>query len=460
MPLTFIKPFISCLTVVVLSAVSASSLAQTTLSKNDEQQLKKAREFLDAGQGAAALKQLEPLEMKLAGEPAFDDVYGRAALATNQPSIALFALERCLEVDPNRVSCQLSMSKAYIALNDPDNARSYLHSLRAHPDTAVQQTVSEYADMIGGMATQDSDTRLSSYLQFGIGFDTNINAVTSQENMLIPGLGPGMMRLRPENKRKESGFASARYSLRYSTPLGEGWRFLTQMDLSGTGNFETSDFNTLVGDLSVGVSKQIDSHRFIVKLLAQNYRLRGDSYRNTVGMLGQYTYSLSNNSEIGAWAQYTRLNYSSTTQNPNNGLRNAHRYVGGLTWWQGVLNDRGLVYANVYGGAQETVNQGPLAKHYSFDLVGARLGIRYLAMPQLQLNASFGIEDRHYRGQNPLFLKSRQETFYDVSLGATWSINRKLSIRPQYNYNKSSSNMPLYQYDRHVFSINLRYELF
>lgn len=449
-----------CLAVAMAGAMPAIAAAQTHVPQNDEAHLDQARSLLKSGQAKEALAQLTPLENRLAGEPAFDTLLGRAALAAGEPSTAAFAFERCMAVDPQAVTCRLGMSKAHIALHDPGNARATLHPLRAHPDTEVQRTVSEYADMIGGLATQEAGPRLSSYIQFGIGFDSNINAVTSQDNMLIPGLGPGMMRLKREHQRKDSGFASVRYNLRYSTPLGSGWRFLTSVNISGRGNFETSDYNTLVGDLNLGLSKQLDKHRFTVRLLAQNYRLRGDSFRNTTGILGQYAYSLSESAEIGAWAQVSRLNYSSSNRSPNNGLRSAHRYVGGLTWWQGVANDRAVLYANVYGGAQETVNRSPQAKHYSFGLTGARIGVRYLATPQLQLNASVGAEHRRYRGENPLFLKSRRDTFYDFNIGATWALNRKLSIRPQYTYYKSSSNMALYKYDRHVFSINLRYELF
>lgn len=100
------------------------------------------------------------------------------------------------------------------------------------------------------------------------------------------------------------------------------------------------------------------------------------------------------------------------------------------------------------------------SRAYDYKLGGGRLGGMYLLSPKTQIEAGVGLEQRRYQGSDALFLKRRQDTFYDAYVGLTYAINRKISLRPHYKYYKNHANTPLYGYKRHVFTVNMRYEFF
>src|SRR5690625_1386085 len=68
---------------------------------------RKAQEWLQSGQPKTAYELLAPLEDELAGSIEFDLLFGQAALNADRPSVAAFAFERCLAIDPMHGLCRL-----------------------------------------------------------------------------------------------------------------------------------------------------------------------------------------------------------------------------------------------------------------------------------------------------------------------------------------------------------------
>lgn len=416
--------------------------------------LRQAQQWLETGQARTAYTVLVPLEATLAGHPEFDWLFGQAALHADQPSRAAFAFERCLAVDPSNGLCRLGIARAHISLQEVASAEDELNILaQSSPPEPVQEAIDNYRAMIAGTEVASQDKRLTSYFQTGVGYDSNINSATGRDSMALPAFGNLVFRLSDDGQKKESGFNEARFNISYSTPIAPNWRFLTEANIAATGNWETSDYNTVVSDLSVGLARRANKHQFIGRIQGQNYRLGDHTYRNLLGVLGQYSYSVSRDAEINVFAQGSRLHYPGFT------VRNANRYTMGASWTQGLARDRAVAYLTAYGGKEDTIKRkAPDTFDYSF--AGVRAGGMYLLTPRLQVEAGGGVEQRRYDGRDVLFEKSRRDTFYDAYLGLNYAINRKLSLRPQYRFAHNDSNATLYSYRRHVVTMNLRYELF
>lgn len=433
-------------------ATEASTV--NTTSTSHRAVVQQAQDWLNQGQGKTAYNLLVPLEPELAGQVDFDVVFGQAALHTDRPSQAAFAFERCLAVQPANGTCRLGMARAHISLQEVASARGELATLSAaSPSPQVQEVIANYLGLLSGEEAASQDSRLTSYLQLGVGYDSNINNASSRDTIALPFYQNDVFSLSREGQSQESGFTHGRFNIRYSTPIAPHWRFLTEANVAATGNWDTHRYDTLVSDLSVGLARRADKHQFVGKVLGQNYRLGGHSYRNLIGALGQYAYSVSDRAEVGAFVQASRLTYR------DNRLRDANRYTLGASWTQGLASDRGVVYLSGYGGTEDTTRrQAP--RHYDYSFGGARAGGMYLMTPRLQLEAGVGAERRRYAGQDKLFLKPRRDNVYNAYLGFNYAINRKLSLRPQYRYTHRDSNIVLHDYQRHVITVNLRYELF
>lgn len=416
--------------------------------------LNRAQAWLQQGQGQTAYSLLEPREAELAGLPAYDYLLGQAALAAKQPTRAALAFERCLAVDPLHGTCRLGMARAHMALSEVESARLELNTIsRSMPPDQVQEAVAHYLGLLAEPGAWGRDGRLSSYLEAGIGYDSNINSATSASSMALPAFGGAVFTLNRDGRKQGSGFNRVAFNLRYSAALTDNWRYLLETSIAATGNWEKHDYNTLVSDVSAGVVRQADRHQFSARLQAQHYGLGGHAYRNTVGVLGQYAYAATERSELSAFAQASRLSY------PHHRKRNANRYTGGVSGSQALASDRAVIYASLYGGWEDSRRQDA-PKGYQYHFAGMRAGGLYLLTPRIKLEAGAGAERRMHDGKDALFETRRRETLYDAYMGLDYAINRKLSLRPQYRFTHSDANTALRDFQRHVFTLNLRYELF
>ncbi len=455
--------YYSCL-VLLHTATAIISTAQPSYAQGLTDQhkavIQEATDWVSAGNGNTAYQKLLPLKNTLSGIPEFDAVFGQAALHANEPSIAAFAFERCLAMHPSNGICRLGMARAHLELSESSSARNELAILQqSKPPQQVQEAINNYLQRLDGVDRANQDTRLSSYIQWGVGYDSNINNATSSSTVALPLFGNLDFNISRDGRSIESAFAQAKFNIRYSTPLSDQWRLMTEANLSATSNFNNHRYNTTVADASVGLARRANKHQFLFKLQGQNYRLHETNYRNLIGVSGQYSYSVSDRSEATVFAQASRLNYSNSKYFRNNSLRNANRYTLGGTWMQGLASDRAVAYLTGYGGVERTV-KSHAPKSYDYNFMGVRTGGMYLLTPRTQIEAGVGIENRRHQGSDPLFLKSRNETLYDAYAGLNYRINRKLSIRPQYRFYKNSSNAKLYGYKRHIFTVNMRYEIF
>lgn len=435
-------------------ALAAPPVGAMPPDQDDTELMARAQEWLEQGRARTAYSMLESREHVLAGEPSYDKLLGLAALAANEPSRAAFAFERCLAVQADHGVCRLGMARAHIALSEAASARQELTLIAAtSPPAPVQKAVADYLGILANTPEGTQDSRLAAYLELGLGYNSNINSATSRDSMALPALGGAVFALSRQGRRSGSGFNQAAFNFRYSTPIATDWRFLAEANINALGNWQTNDYNTVVSDAHVGVARKLDKHQFIARLQTQNYVLGGRSYRNLLGGLGQYAYAVSDRSEFSAFVQASRLSY------PDDRLRAAMRYAGGVSWSQALAGDRAVAYASVYAGREDTIHRGaPNAYEYTFG--GLRAGGMYLLTPRLKLEGGVGAEQRRYDGQDALFLTRRSEVIYDGYVGLDYSITRKLSVRPQYRYAHSDSNIPLRDYQRHILSVNLRYELF
>lgn len=278
------------------------------------------------------LEQLLTQEHSRAGTPDYDLELGKAALRHDEPTLAAMAFERCLVIQPANEHCRLGLAHAYIMLGEKKSAKTELQQLQQSQQSAeIQKSIAHYLDLIDKSEAKSEVARLSSYIQVGLGYDTNINSATDLSEIALPG-DQGLVYLLPkEHQRTKSAVMTARYHINYSTPVNDQWRFTAQGNIAARGNFKTSRYNTLVSDLSVGLVRSVDQHQFSARIKLQNYRLHNRNFRNMGTLIGQYAYSLNPTTEISAFGQASKLNYSSTSYTPNNSQRNAYRFMGGAS---------------------------------------------------------------------------------------------------------------------------------
>src|SRR5690606_28552512 len=132
------------------------------------------------------------------------------------------------------------IARAHISLQETARAQDELNILsQSSPPEPVQDAIAKYMALLSGTEVAKQDTRLTSYVQLGLGYDSNINNASTRDSMALPLFNNMVFRLSDEGKRQESGFAQARFNISYSTPIATHWRFLTEANVAATGNWDT-----------------------------------------------------------------------------------------------------------------------------------------------------------------------------------------------------------------------------
>ena len=208
-------------------------------------------------------------------------------------------------------------------------------------------------------------------------------------------------------------------------------------------------FDTLVTDGGLGVAYHVGPQSVQVKVQLEDYRLDNDAFRSLYGMLAQYQYALSDLSALSGYAQVSQLDYHLK------GQPDALRYTLGAGYSQ-ALSRTAVFYGGLYGG-QEKSDVSDIGLGQNF--YGLRLGGSLALSNALRLTSGLSVEKRKFDGTDKLFLVTRDDTETDLSLGAVYEPAPHFSIRPNYAYTNSNSNIALSNYDRHVVSVDFRYEL-
>lgn len=166
--------------------------------------------------------------------------------------------------------------------------------------------------------------------------------------------------------------------------------------------------------------------------------------------MAQYQHAFSEVAAIAAWVQASQIDYH--LGNPD-----ATRYTVGTGYSRALGTAIATtVFASAYGGKEDSDVSGI---GLGQDFMGLRMGGNMALSNRLALTAAVSAEQRKFDGASPIFLVEREDTGVDASLGAIWKITDRLSLKPAYTYSSSDSNTVLSDYDRHLVSVDLRYDM-
>ncbi len=426
-------------------------LAAFSTAAHADALLQQAEQLLGQQRAQEAWILLSPLEDDRGGEPDFDLLLGRAALATGHHTEAAFAFERCLAIDPKNGPCRMQMAQAHMLLGETDSARLELNTIQEYsPPPEVQSLVSQYMGML-----QDNEskarTQLGTYAQASLGHDTNVNSANDQSQIAIPALGGLFFVKNAAGLEQDDNYAQLEAGIRLRHNLSPAWSLLADASLNGRLHQEVNALDSTALDVSAGGAWRTGPSQVVLKANAQQYLLDGDDYRQLLGGTAQYLYSPRDSSQFSTFVQLTDIRYDTQA------TRDALRSTLGLAWSQALQTWRNpVVYASLYGGQESPDAAG--VDHFGQQFVGLRFGGSVPFGAKTQLNGSVSFEDRDYDGQDPLFLTTRADTQIDVNLGLSYRLNNRVSVLPVYTFTSNDSNIVINEFTRHTLSVAVRYE--
>lgn len=434
----------------VLMALASTLAFSLPVAATEEPVLEQALSLLKSQEYKKAYALLEPLESERSGDVNFDYLFGVAAIDSGNVTRGVFALERVLAIQPNHAQARAEIARAYFQLGENETAKAeFEHVLNQSPPEDAKESINRFLSAIDknlGLAT-----RYRAFIDFGIGHDTNVNSATTAANVAVPVFGGAIFNLSNSAQELSSNFISLAAGASFSTPVSQDISVFGSVGGSKKLNWSQEQFNTDFLDFNLGAQYKKGLNAYSLALQDGSYYVGSERFRHAYGLTGQWQRTINENNQFSTFVQATRLEY------PGQGIRDADRYVLGTGWGHAFGGDKApvLFLSGYVGTEEERESNVPFLGH---DLYGLRAGGQVTLNPKTVFYGSAGYEYRDYGGDDPLFLKTREDDQYDLAIGVRYLPGYNWTIRPQISYTKTDSNIVINEYDRTVISINFRHD--
>jgi tetratricopeptide (TPR) repeat protein len=413
-----------------------------------DQSLSDLRRLVDAGQFDAAFKQATT-QAALQGSPHYDFLLGVAAVNSGHLAQGVLALERHLAVVPANDRARLDLAKGYYELGDYYRARQeFEFVLRYSPPKDVQVNIQKYLDAMQTREVITSRASSRSYIEVGLGKDSNVNAGTykSQIDLLT---GPIILS-DPNASEAQSSFVQVSGGTQWLRRVDTSLAVFAGLDFDLKHNPAATQYNTTnLGGYS-GFSVGKGSGLYRLTLSEGQMRVNGEKYRNTLSVTGEGQFSLGQGYSATGVAQYSELAHAQ-----ENAVRDARM----MTLGAGVQRTFQSAWHPTVG-AQVTVAKESnlhLRDDLSRQVMTARLSLAANPTERLSISAGLSRQQSSFDLADIAFGTVREDAMWSLDLGANYLWDRHWLIRADLQYTDNESNQGLYNYRRSLVGLRSRY---
>lgn len=449
----------------------AAALAVVPAFAADDPVVENARKLLAAGNPKQAYEELNAVQNRLSGMPEFDYLFGVAALDSGKFEDAIIAFERVLAVLPNHAGAQMDLARAYYAVGSFDLAEAAFLKLRgANPPPAAQIAINRYLEAIAARKQQLRAGWIA-FGELGLGYDSNITGVPSDffaaaQQSVGVGFNPT-----GNSVKRSAWFAQGAAGAEYSYPLSRGWSLFAGGEARGRAYRHESDFNLVALETHLGAALNAgdDQYRVTASFApfwqegaapapADSQKLTND--RRVASLGGDWRHAIDTRTQVGLGVQANAIRF------PENSLEDFNELLVSASWLRS-FEGRGspLLYLTGFITEDRAINEFANGVDGNSDksknLLGARSYFQYSMNPKLQAFNSVGViyrRDKDDWARSNLIQRGR-DTYFDVALGLAWSFREKCALRLQYVFSHNSSNIDIYDFNRHEVSSNIRCDM-
>ncbi len=416
-----------------------------------DETLDEAHALVEAGRAEEAYQLLAPLQEIRAGLPDYDYAFAIAALDSGRADEAVFALERVLALQPDHAQARAELARAYFLMGENEAAEAEFKDVLAQqPPPQVRQTISRYLNAIEQRFAEERH-RFSGFVELGLGYDSNVNSATSDDTVAVPLLGGLLLSIDDAYQEREDSFANLRAGLNYTHQVNSTTHFLLGGSVNTRRNSAETSYNNDTLDAFTGLRFFQGKNRYTLALQGQGFWLDNEQNRNLTGATGQWDRVINARNQTSFYAQYAELRY------PDQETRDVNQQSLGAAWVHSFdMPGAPVLYTGLHGG--EDIEQDSDRSDLGRTFWGLRLGgdISLNEKSKLELNARY--IKASYGDDDPLFLKTREDTTTDVTLGLQYKLDNAWHLKPQFRYTHNASNIPINDFTRYQAQITARWD--
>ena len=386
---------------------------------------------------------------ELMGDPLFDYVFGVAAVDSGRVSLGVLALERVLLTNPADDLARLELARAYFALGEFQRAREEFDEVKRHrPPAGVVKTVDQFLE---GIKRKEGEYKVlwSGYGEFGLGYNSNVNAATAVDSIILPYIGP--VQLAASSRPLPSPFGVGGVGGSVSVPIDYDTHAFLNVNAS-TQKYSQADGYNLGGAVVTGGLRYNDGpNEYKLLAFGSLAQLSIIPVPNTAGGGLEYSRRLNETESLLAGVSAIRLGYPSDFVAYNSNLGTAmlgYRQVFPLVKWQPVL-DLTATFAK-----QANISDRP---DLGRTLVGGNVQVSFMPNAQTGISLGAGYAQSNYGSEDLLYQTNRSDGLISANAVFQYSLTKELTARAEFTYFNNLSNLGLYSYNQWTGALKLRY---
>ncbi len=426
---------------VAIAAAALPALAAHAAPADD------LKALLDQGKAAEAYALGKKYPDQL-GNPEFDFFFGVAAIDAGHAGEGVLALERYIANFPENRQARLELARGYFVLGDEVRAREEFDAVRkTNPPAEVEANIQRFMDAIRARESQYRTTA-GFYAEAGVGSDSNVNAGVGSANINLPVFGPVTLLSGTKTGDTFSYFAAGG---NVSYPVAPGVALFGSAGADQKFNERDKAFDQRNINIAGGVSYVVDKNLFRLSGAYNDLTIGTGTFRTTAGVTGEINHQLDELQTLNGYLQFARLDYPGLNKPRTadlsalgGGYRRA--FIGK---WQPLMTLQASV-----GEERNKESRADLGRKF----YGGRAALAVTPAPSWSLQAGITYQSSKYDGPDPLLAAVRKDSYYGIDAVVSYSLNRNWSVRGEYQFTDNKSNIALYQFDRNLVMVKLRYE--
>ena len=394
-----------------------------------------------------ALKYRDQLE----GDPSYDFYYGLAAIDAGKLSEGVLALERVVLTTPDNTRAHLELARGYFLLKEDTRARQEFETvLKKNPPAAVVANVKSFLRIIRLRESQYTSSG-SAYIEVALGHDSNINSAPVDATFVSPLFGS--LSLSGASLEDSDEYMTVTTGGKLTHPFEPGKQLILGANVSARFNSTDDAFETETWTIHAGVKWREGEDSFGITGQVQEFELADVDNRSLVSLSGDWTRRLNKKTSWNSQFQVAQIAY------PTQSSRDSTLYILGTGLsHQYDMKLRPIISGSVYLGFEDAQTDSEAARASAQrNFGGVRVAGQIIPTSNTSLAASFSVETNHYRGENALTGKTRNEYLYQLSVTGRYLVDDNWSLGAGVYYTKNDSNTVLNDYDRTRAEISARY---
>lgn len=422
---------------IVCLPINAAEFSETT---SQIYTLLEKKQFDDAFQLATS-KQSE-----YEGFTDFDLAFGLAAQSSGNCHIALFSLERVVQLRPQSIIGRFALGNCYLALGNYSAADSEFRLLeQTNISVALRQSVAQARASLK-RRRKISEGGWFNVLQIKSGIDSNPNNGVEDEFVSVPLLG--QVRLFEQSREVSSAFYDVSAQFSYFQPMTQKSMWYASIGVNRTQFFDELALSQSTLNLVAGYTRQLQEVELELRLFYRPLLLDGENFLSYFGISGQASFNVLSESRMGSAITLAKLDYAEATELTRN-----------QTWLE--LWFETPIFNGINRFTLKVGNEQSELSAFDFNSRNVT-GLAYQFSQQVNRQWFYSISTDYlkaeYEQSHPLFMQTRDDKLLKLALNVNYRWNKDWRLKAQLGLVENSSNTALYQYDRSSLWLGADYQ--